>query len=83
MPHEVEITPGDIFAVVCTEFHVVFGPYVGAKAALEAAKELSGHTDHACKFVPLPFVFQGRLVGIDQSQKGEKWSDLNPPGQYL
>ena len=84
MPHEVEVNPNDIFVVVCTDFHVAYGPFVGAEVAFEAAENLTHKEGGTCRFIPMPFVFQGRLIGIDQAdQGGKRWSDLNPPGQYL
>ena len=85
MPFEVEVSPDNIFAIVCTDFHVAYGPFVGAKAAFDAAELLTHKEGGTCKFVPMPFVFQGRLVGLDVGEQGgeEKWSELHPPGQYL
>lgn len=75
------------WAIVCTDLHLVVGPYHDPRTALRDAKQLSN--DNECVFRPVPMEFRGVTLTEEQARVavGEPGGmgsvDSGHTGQYL
>lgn len=73
------------WAIVCTDLHLVVGPYHDPRTALRDAKQLT--EDNECVFRPVPMEFRGVTLTEDQARLavagGVAAVDDGHTGQYL
>lgn len=65
----------ELWAVACTDLHIVVGPFTNLADATKAARKLTDDKKNnrdRCVFIPAPFTFYGTVVPYEQGQDPTK-----------